>query len=207
LTVTSLRTPLLVHGGFLGWGAGYTYYYSLTDMRANGTLTIAGRRIPVHGIAWMDHQWGDMENSSVHGWDWMALQLGDHTQINMVNERAGSPTYPFRQWAQALLPNSRQVFVPTDVTITPLGRWRSPHTGTLYPSGWHVRIPRLQLDVVVRPTMRDQEMVDRISVSGYRDSYWEGSCTVVGTRAGHRVSGKAYAELTGYGSPPPATQV
>jgi predicted secreted hydrolase len=63
----------------------------------------------------------------------------------------------------------------------------------------------LQLDVVVRPTVADQEMVDRIAVAGYRDSYWEGSCTISGTHAGHRVAGKAYTELTGYGSPPPAT--
>lgn len=207
LTVASQRPPMLVHGGYLGWGAGYTYYYSLTDMTARGTLTIGSRHIPVHGTAWMDHQWGDMENSSVHGWDWMALQLDDHTAISLVNERTTSTAYPFRQWAQALFADNRQVFVPSNVQLTPLGHWRSPLTKITYPAGWRVRIPSLQLDVVVRPTVADQEMADRISVDGYRDSYWEGSCTITGTHAGRHVTGKAYTELTGYGSPPPATSL
>ena len=67
--------------------------------------------------------------------------------------------------------------------------------------------PGLRLDVVVRPTVRDQEMADSLVVSGFRSSYWEGSCTVSGTRAGHRVAGKAYTELTGYGTPPPSGQL
>jgi len=36
---------------------------------------------------------------------------------------------------------------------------------------------------------------------GFRKSYWEGSCTVTGTRDGRPVSGKAYTELTGYDTP------
>lgn len=199
LSVASLRTPMLVDGGFLGWGSGYTYYYSLTHMSAAGTLTIAGRRIPVHGVAWADHQWGDMGGSSVRGWDWMALQLDDHTDVNMVNERPA--IFSRSRWAMALLPDNRQIFMH-DAIITPLGHWRSPHTGTVYPSGWRVRVPHLRLDVVVRPTMLDQEMVDSYIVHGYKDSYWEGSCTVSGTRDGRPVHGKAYTELTGYGTPP-----
>jgi predicted secreted hydrolase len=52
---------------------------------------------------------------------------------------------------------------------------------------------------VVRPTIPNQEMLDLGGLNGYHQSYWEGSCTVTGTRAGHAVSGKAYTELTGYG--------
>ena len=205
LSVTALRPPMLVGGrGFLGWGSGYTYYYSLTEMRAAGTLTVEGRRIAVHGTAWSDHQWGDMGGSSVKGWDWMALQLDDGTDLSIVNERPASFTQS--RWAMAQLPDNRQLFMP-GATITPLGQWRSPHTGTLYPSGWRVRVLRLRLDVVVQPAIHDQEMVDNYGVHGYRSSYWEGSCTVTGTRAGHVVRGKAYTELTGYNAPPPATHL
>jgi predicted secreted hydrolase len=200
LAVTSLRPPMLVDGGFLNFAFGYTYYYSLTHMRAVGTLTIAGRRIPVHGLAWMDHQWGSSAGDAVRGWDWMALQLDDQTDLSLTNERT---TAGVVRWAMALLPDGRQVFVP-GALITPLGRWRSPTTGIVYPSGWRVRVPGLRLDVLVRPTVRDQEMADSLVVSGYRSSYWEGSGTVAGTRAGHRVTGKAYTELTGYGTPPPS---
>jgi len=68
-------------------------------------------------------------------------------------------------------------------------------------------VPALQLDVTVTPTVRDQEMWDPFAVMGYHSSYWEGSCTVVGTRAGHRVTGHGYTELTGYGSRPPSPQL
>lgn len=41
-------------------------------------------------------------------------------------------------------------------------------------------------------------MHESLRLHGNWDSYWEGSCTVTGTRADHRVSGTAYAELTVY---------
>ena len=198
LTAASQRQPMLVNGGYTGWGSGYTYYYSLTHMRASGTLTIAGRRIPVHGVVWHDHQWGNMGGTSVRGWDWRALQLSDGTDISLVDEHPD--TFRDSKWAQTLLPDNAQRYV-RDVTVTPLERWRSPTTRIVYPSAWRVRVPSLQLDVVVRPTIHDQEMVDSYGSIGVSSSYWEGSCTVTGTRAGHKVSGKAYTELTGYGAP------
>jgi len=85
--------------------------------------------------------------------------------------------------------------------MTPLGQWRSPTTHTVYPSGWHVRVPSLKLDVIVHPTVKDQELVDSWSVMGYRTAYYEGNCTVSGTHAGHHVSGTTYTELIGYGVP------
>jgi len=194
LVVTSQRSPMLVNGGYTGWGAGYTYYYSLTHMRTTGTLTINGRRIAVHGVTWNDHQWGDMGGASVTGWDWMALQLSDGTDLSLVNERPSNA--PDARWAQALLPDGAQPFTHGAV-ITPLAHWRSPASGTVYPSAWRVRVPADGLDVVVRPTVAGQEMTDA-GFLGFKKSYWEGSCTVEGTRNGRPISGKAYTELTGY---------
>ncbi len=204
LTVASQRTPMLVHGGYTGWGSGYTYYYSLTHMQATGTLTIGGRRIAVHGIAWNDHQWGNMQQSNVIGWQWMALQLSDGADVSLVNERPH--TSIDNDWAQGLLPDGRQVYTPR-ATITVLDHWRSPVTHTVYPSLWRVRVPALRLDVTVRPTIHGQEVIDRFAVNGWLFSYWEGSCTITGTRAGHPVGGKAYTELTGYGAPPTIPQL
>ncbi len=198
LTAASRRPPMLVNGGYTGWGSGYTYYYSLTHMQASGTLTLAGRRVAVHGVVWNDHQWGNMGGTSVRGWDWMALQLNDGADISLVNEHPD--TFRDSRWAQALLPDNTQHYV-RDATITPLEHWRSPVTHIVYPSAWRVRVPSLQLDVVVRPTIHDQEMVDSYGSIGVSSSYWEGSCTVTGTRAGHKIGGKAYTELTGYGAP------
>ncbi len=204
LTVASRRAPMLVHGGYTGWGSGYTYYYSLTRMQATGTLTVGSRRIAVRGIAWNDHQWGNMQQSNVIGWQWMALQLSDGADVSLVNERPY--TSIDNDWAQGLLPDGRQVYTPRAV-ITVLDHWRSPATHTVYPSLWRVQVPALWLDVTVRPTIHDQEVIDRFAVNGWLFSYWEGSCTIMGMRAGHRISGKAYVELTGYGAPPTIPQL
>ncbi len=205
LDLTSLRQPMLVNGGFVGWGTGWSYYYSLTRMRATGTIVLGKRHIRVQGLAWHDHQWGDMQNGALRGWDWMEMQLDDHTDVSLIVERTVNPNSPDARWAMALLPDATQRYVP-GVQLTALGRWRSPVTGFIYPSGWRMHVPALQLDVTVTPTVRDQEMWDPFAVMGYHSSYWEGSCTVVGTRAGHRVTGHGYTELTGYGSRPPSPQ-
>jgi predicted secreted hydrolase len=147
-----------------------------------------------------------MQNGSVRGWDWMEMQLDDRTDVSLTVERTVNSHSPNARWAMALLPDAKQQYVPV-VQLTPLGRWRSPTTGFIYPSGWRVRVPELRLDVTVTPTVRDQEMWDPFAVLGYRSSYWEGSCTIVGTRAGHRVTGRGYTELTGYGSRPPSPQL
>jgi predicted secreted hydrolase len=203
LVVTSTRPALLVGGGLIPWGDGYTYYYTLTSLRTHGTLTIGGRRIPVHGIAWMDHQWGkwasvDVRPAGVTNWEWMGMQLSDGTDINMAVQNTVRGAFG---GASALLPNNRQVPIIKDVSMTPLGQWRSPTTHIVYPSGWHVRVPSLKLDVIVRPTVKGQELVDSWAVMGYRTAYYEGNCTVTGTQAGRHVSGATYTELIGYGLP------
>lgn len=203
LTVTSTRPALLVGGGLIPWGDGYTYYYTLTSMRTRGTLTIGGRRIAVHGVSWLDHQWGnwasvDVRPAGVKDWEWMGMHLSDGTGINMAVQNTMRGVFG---GASALLPNNKQVPVIRDVTMTPLGQWRSPKTRIVYPSGWHVRVPSLQLDVIVRPTVKDQELVDSWAVYGYRTAYYEGNCTVSGTHAGRHVSGATYTELIGYGVP------
>lgn len=204
LTAVSQRPPMLVHGGVIAWGSGSSYYYSLTHMATAGIVSIKGHPMHVQGIAWMDHQWGTWPALSLAGWTWMALQLDDGADISLVNENPA--TLPQSRWAMGLLPDGRQVYVP-DATITPLGSWRSSHTGVRYASGWHVTVPRLHLDVLVRPTVRDQELVDRWGDSRFFSSYWEGSCVVTGTRAGHRVTGKAYTEINPVKQVPQPTSV
>ena len=60
LRATSTK-PAALHQdtGLVSLGrAGYTFYYSRTRLEVSGTLTLAGRRLSVNGVSWMDHQWG-----------------------------------------------------------------------------------------------------------------------------------------------------
>jgi predicted secreted hydrolase len=81
-----------------------------------------------------------------------------------------------------------------DFALTPTGTWTSPLDGSVYPSGWIVRVPDQGIELRVTPVLADQEL----DVS-FR--YWEGAVDVEGTSAGAPVSGRGYVELTGYAGP------
>jgi predicted secreted hydrolase len=59
-------------------------------------------------------------------------------------------------------------------------------------------IAPLDLEVVVTPRMKNQEMLTQTSAGR---NYWEGSVAVTGQRQAKPVTGLGYVELTGYGSP------
>ncbi|GAC1445373.1 MAG: lipocalin-like domain-containing protein [Chloroflexota bacterium] len=188
----SLRKPMYVGGrGYLRFGNGYTYYYSLTDLATEGTLTIGRHRFMVRGTSWMDHQWGNWDWQSIRGWTWMALQLNNGTQLSVFDFR-GTTT---RIKAASVLLTNGTLRTERTTTTTATGHWISPHTGGHYPSGWIVRIPSLKATLVVSPTVRDQELAVKGQSFG---SYWEGSGRVRGTFGGKSVTGLAYTELTGY---------
>ena len=54
----------------------------------------------------------------------------------------------------------------------------------------------------VQPLVLNQEFVGDTEIIGklvaFKTLYWEGACSVSGTRNGVPVSGNAYVELTGY---------
>jgi predicted secreted hydrolase len=58
-----------------------------------------------------------------------------------------------------------------------------------------LRMNSAGLDVAIDPILRDQELTTERSTGV---TYWEGACRVRGTARGRPVSGRAYAELTGY---------
>ena len=85
-----------------------------------------------------------------------------------------------------------------DVQITPLTHWTSPHSGARYPVEWRLRIPSMQLDLILAANLKDQEMHTPRS-SGV--IYWEGSVKATGKRNQKAIEGVGYVELTGYAKP------
>ncbi len=73
--------------------------------------------------------------------------------------------------------------------------WISPRTKARYPAGWEIGVDSLRLSLAIEPLVSDQELVTEKSTGV---TYWEGACRAAGSRAGHPVTGRAYAELTGY---------
>ncbi len=81
------------------------------------------------------------------------------------------------------------------VRLTETKAWTSPRTKARYPAGWEIAVDALRLSVAIEPLVSDQELVTEKSTGV---TYWEGACRVAGTREGRPVTGRAYAELTGY---------
>jgi len=170
-----------------------SYYYSYTRIDTQGQLHINNEKIPVSGSSWMDREWSTSALAKdQQGWDWFALQLSDDSEVMF---------YQFRKKDQKLDLNGSGAFISpdgskshlsrNDVVITVLDNWQSPHSKVVYPSKWHLSIPKRKIELDIEPIFNDQEL----NVS-YR--YWEGAVKITGLKAGKEIKGKGYVELTGY---------
>jgi predicted secreted hydrolase len=169
-----------------------TYYYSVPRVSVQGTLVADGRPLRVHGLAWLDREWGSGSLGPQEiGWNWFGLQLGDGSCLMFYYLRdrdGGEDPYSAGTWvdpAGRTRPLSRD-----DVQMTVLDHWTDPG-GVRYPSRWRLIVPAAGLDVTVRPVLADQELVTS-------PRYWEGAADVSGTRAGRPIAGRGYVELVGY---------
>jgi len=172
-----------------------SHYYSMTRLATRGTLVHRGEKFAIDGITWMDHEFGSDElQSNQSGWDWYSIQLDDRRELMI---------YSLRQKDGSITPQSSGSLIERDGRVTYLshadfvtestGSWKSPHTGGTYPSGWRVRVARANVDLVLAPTVLDQELAN--TAGGV--SYWEGSVDVRDART-QRALGVGYVELTGY---------
>ena len=85
-----------------------------------------------------------------------------------------------------------------DFQIEALGYWKSQKSGATYPARWMVKVPGHRIELILVPSVKDQELITREST---RVIYWEGSIKVDGRCGNDRAKGVGYAELTGYAKP------
>jgi predicted secreted hydrolase len=173
-------------------------YFSYTRMEMEGDLILDGD-VAEHfnGAAWMDREfgtWTPTENQK--GWDWFSIQMSNETELMCYQLRnsAGGVS----DFSSGTFVHKDGEFTPlgkTDFTIEPTGFWKSPHTEATYPSGWNVKVPKYNLDLIVKPVMENQELDTRGTTMIV---YWEGACEVRGKADGADVLGRAYVELVGY---------
>jgi predicted secreted hydrolase len=151
----------------------------------------------VKGQSWFDHEFStSLLGKGQVGWDWFCIQLDNREEIML---------YAMRTKSGAMDPVSEGTWVRADGTslrlepgsflLQKMGTWKSPKTGTTYPSGWAISVPGHQIDLVVTPAMEDQEL--HLTKMGVLD-YWEGATTVQGKVGAQTVTGTGYTELTGY---------
>lgn len=189
LILASTKKPLLEGGrGFLDLNSKQTFYYSLTNLTAEGYITVNGKRIKVKGKSWMDHQWADVPYSK-DKWSWFSIQLDNNTE--MVCFEYG--TKAKKSYLASISYANGRVAHATDLSLTPLGSvWKSKRTGAEYPLSWRIQIPSKRIDLVVNPLMKKQEIIFGPI------NYWEGPLRVTGKMNNKKVAGKGFSELVGY---------
>jgi predicted secreted hydrolase len=199
LSLKDEKPAALHHGGYIEYGiAGGSYYYSRTRLSVSGTLqTATGEAEAVSGEAWMDHQWGNFVVASAGGWDWYSLQLDDRTELMLYVLRGPNGETTGVYGSRVLSDGTVEDLAPGTVSSEPLGTWRSPHTGGVYPSGWRLTLASGE-QLTLAPRVTDQELYFP-GLNGSQTgvgvmAYWEGAVSVSGAR-----SGVGYVELTGYG--------
>ncbi len=177
-----------------------SWYYSLTDIRSRGEVRTpwTGGPLPVEGWSWFDHEFGSNQLSADQvGWDWFSLRLGDgrRLMLYLLRLRDGG-VEPLSSGTLREADGTVRHLSRDDFRVAATGAWRSPKSGAQYPSGWTVQVPSSNIDLVVTPLMRDQELVTARSTG---ITYWEGAVSGSGRSAGSDVAAEGYVELTGYG--------
>jgi predicted secreted hydrolase len=169
-----------------------SYYYSLPHMQVTGSISRNGAIQQVTGEAWLDHEWSSeyLDGHAV-GWDWIGINLDDGAALmafRIRDARGGA------RWAGGTFraaDGQMQILEPADVDFRAARQWVSPRTGTRYPVQMHVRAGTREFDL--EPLLDDQENDTRPTTGAI---YWEGA---VRAFEQHRLAGRGYLELTGYG--------
>jgi predicted secreted hydrolase len=172
-----------------------SYYYSLTRLATQGTVSARGQTLAVDGLSWMDHEFSTSAlDPGIAGWDWFSLQLDDGRELMVYGLRqADGRLGAFSSGTLVNADGSTRSLGPGDFSFQATGQWQSPRTDTVYPSGWTLQVPSAGLDLTLTPYLADQEM--NVSFP-----YWEGAVRATGRATGRPVAGNGYVELTGYGS-------
>ncbi|KIH76020.1 hydrolase [Geoalkalibacter ferrihydriticus DSM 17813] len=169
-----------------------SYYYSFTRLPTQGQVRIDGQTFTVSGDSWLDREWSTSALApDQQGWDWFALQLDDDHELMFYQLRlqdGGSDPASKGIWVTP--DGTGRLLRRDDVELQVLKTWHSPRGGT-YPAQWKLKVPGENLELTVTPLLADQEL--DVSIR-----YWEGAVWVEGRRAGRKISGRGYVELTGY---------
>jgi predicted secreted hydrolase len=133
------------------------------------------------------------------GWDWFSLQLdkGMDLMFYQIRHRDGKID-PYSSGTIIYADGTYQNLLRKEFQIEVLDQWKSSKSGAIYPSKWRVRVPGHQIELILFPTVKNQELITKEST---RVTYWEGSIKVEGKYQGSKINGLGYAELTGYAEP------
>jgi predicted secreted hydrolase len=164
-----------------------SYYVSFPLLSVKGQITGADGTHDVTGQAWMDHEWFTEQLAGDQiGWDWFSIQLDNNTELMLFElRRQDGSIDPYSSGTFIDAKGQSHHLTRPNFTLEPLTRWGK------YPIAWKIRVPALNLDLISKAALENQELRSQTG-----PSYWEGSVTYEGTERG-----VGYLEMTGYNGP------
>ncbi|RYF43862.1 MAG: carotenoid 1,2-hydratase [Comamonadaceae bacterium] len=172
-----------------------SYYYSLPQLAARGTLSVKGEPFDVTGKAWLDHEWSqEILHPDAVGWDWLGMNLDDGSALTAfrLRDKAGNALWDGGSFRPAN--GDLYTFSRGEVIFKPVRRWKSPLSQASYPVEWMIRTPADFY--TVRAVIDNQELDSRQSTGAI---YWEGLSELIDSKG--KLVGRGYLEMTGYASP------
>ncbi|MFT6501996.1 MAG: putative secreted hydrolase [Crocinitomicaceae bacterium] len=165
------------------------YYYSLTNLKASGTITVDGVVHTVEGKTWMDHEYGAFPPSTK--WLLADIQLDNGVSISNVAVNKITPTsgVPIVSKASILLENGESVYIPTKLTPS------KPKTFGDYTFFMEMEISidspehGIVADFTVKPLMENQIFSNPVSADIY-----EGVGSLTGTYNNTTAEGTVWIE-------------
>lgn len=161
-----------------------SYYYSQPFFRAEGSLSMNGRKIQVSGRAWMDREWSSQPlGADQKGWDWFSLHVEGGARLMLYRLRSvEAAPFLFGNWIDA--DGATSILAREDIFLEPLETTRIVDRDV--PIRWRVKIKNRDVDIETRP-------LNPRSWMGTDFAYWEGPIRFTGSH-----SGEGYLEMTGY---------
>jgi len=204
LSLTPERNPV-IHGqngiSQKAEGEGYaSHYYSIPRLKTEGNIFLEGSAFRVQGMTWMDHEFGSSQLREYQvGWDWFSIQLdnGIDLMFYQIRHQDGKPD-PYSSGTIIFSNGTQQPITLKEFQIDVLEKWKSQKSGANYPSKWRIKIPGQRAELILTPTLKDQELITKEST---RVTYWEGSVKVEGKYGDASAKGMGYVEMTGYAKP------
>jgi len=192
LDATSQKRPLIPGGdGHFDQGAtSYTYYYSLTDILLEGSLSFEESSEEVTGTAWIDRQYGSFNPNKGEAYEWFYLQLSNGMDLNIWNlftPEKRLPDDPAYRHLSAYVDEDMQ-YTSHDFQLERLSWAKMPVSENCYAQSWRLTSERDQLDITISTLHHNSEVQLPFK-------FFEGPISVSGTVNGSQVSGFGFAEL------------
>jgi predicted secreted hydrolase len=193
LSLKAEKAPLLVNQvGLIREGLlGTSWYYSLTSMRVEGQLVVAGDAKHVSGIGWIDRQWGRWEDMGIGGWEWFSLQLSNGCEV-LVTQIYSPVTGRTCSKILSMKRRDSSEYHSMNFAVRRIESLTGSLSGSKYGKKWLIEAPGV-LRLVVEVDFEDQE---------FHKGLWEGCCNAQGVLEGGEVTGLGYAEQVDRGQGP-----